>query len=206
MIDVSNIARTLAPMARGCKAFGSDFPTHLELALHRACKRFPGGITAAAKLIEIDADVLQKKLSPTCETHHLTADEAERLTLATQDPAGAIELARAAGLACVPMPRAADGSITQGMSDIAQSFSRVLAEFADATRDNAISPNECVRFERAITEHFIRCSTEIQRMRAIAESREPVVDVPQKKFGLMGRPTDDSYSSNRLSATAARPK
>jgi len=201
VIDVSNMPRTVAPGHRGCKAFGPSFPTRVVSAFYHACKRFPGGITEVAKRIEMSGDVLQKKLSPTCDTHNLTVDEAERITLATGDPAGAIELARAARLTCIPMPRADEGSLHKGMSDIAKEFSDLLNEFSQATTDNRISENECARFERESIELFVACSHELQRMRAMAASREPVIPEPRKKFAQTAPPTADPYVENRGAST-----
>lgn len=119
-------------------------------------------------------DVLQKKLSPMCDTHKLTLDEAEAITKAMHLVGGAIALARSAGLACVPIPRSEEGSLARGMSDVARDFSELLNEFAAATRDGLISENECARFECEATKLFIDVSVEIGRLRSAAESRERV--------------------------------
>jgi hypothetical protein len=156
----------------------------VSLALFHACKAYRGpaaignGITAVARLIGKDPDVLQKKLSPTCETHHLTLDEAEAITEATKIQAAAIELARVAGLVCIPMPgTAAEGSLMKGMSDIGREFAELLNTFNDGVSDNRITPNECDRFQREAIELFVACMTELGRMRALAESRNPIVSI-----------------------------
>lgn len=174
-IDLSGMGRTFVSPPIHSKSVRAPLRTcgPTALALYHATKRF--GITKAAELLGMSADVLRKKLSPTCDTHQLTLDEAERLTAAIADPAGAIEFARGAGLACIPMPRPEQGSLYKGMSDIGQEFADLLREFAEATRDNVISHNECARFEREVTDLFVACSQELARMRAAAASREPVM-------------------------------
>lgn len=155
-----------------------------KLALYHACKRFrPAdpklgtGITAVAKLIDMSPDVLQKKLSPTCETHHITLDEAEAITeVGIKD--AAVALASVAGYACVPMPGgAAEGSLMKGMSEIGKEFSDLLCAFDEALKDNAISPNECDTFQREALELFSATMAELGRMRALAHTRAPVIQM-----------------------------
>lgn len=151
---------------------------NVELAFFHACKRYPGGITAVAHLLKMNPDVLQKKLSPTCTSHHLNVDEAELITELVGDPAGAIELARAAGMACIPMAAAhGEGSLHKGMADVGKEFSDLMNEFSEATRDNKISPNECDRFQREAIELFSACMAELARMRVLAATRAPVVPI-----------------------------
>lgn len=156
-----------------------------SLALYHAVKRFPGnaklgvGIQAIARLLGKSEDVLQKKLNPACETHHITLDEAEEIVkLLGDDPSVAIAMANAVGLTCIPMP-ASDraGSLYKGMADIGQEFSELMREFSDATRDNMISPNECDRFQKEAVDLCGALFTELRRMRAYADTRAPVVPI-----------------------------
>jgi hypothetical protein len=153
-----------------------------SLALFHACKAYRGphgvgtGISAVARLIGRDPDVLQKKLSPTCDTHHLTLDEAEAISEITGIQAGAIELARAAGLACIPLPNMnIDGGLVKGMSDIGREFSELLNEFNLAMLDNLVTPSECDRFHRESIQLFVACMAELGRMRALAATRAPIM-------------------------------
>jgi hypothetical protein len=117
-------------------------------------KRFKGndkighGITAVAKLLDMSPDVLQKRLSPACETHAITLDQAEEISQLIGDPAAAIEFSRVMGMACIPMPRACEaGQLYRGASEVAKEFSEFFDAFQEATRDNAISPNEVQRLQ-----------------------------------------------------------
>jgi hypothetical protein len=150
----------------------------VSLTFYHLCRRYPGGITAVAHLMGMSADVLQKKLSPTCDTHHLMVDEAEAITQLTGDAAGAVEFARIAGLATVPMPGTGrEGSLYKGMADIGREFAELLEEFSAATQDNMISPNECDRFQKEMLDVFVAMSAELGRMRAMAATRAPVVPI-----------------------------
>lgn len=150
----------------------------VSITFYHLCRRYPGGITAVAHLMGMSPDVLQKKLSPTCETHHLMVEEAEAITELTRDPAGAIELARIAGLATVPMPGAGvDGTLHRGMAEIGRKFSSLLEEFSTATQDNVISPNECDRFQTEMLALFVEASAQLGRMRAMAATRAPVINL-----------------------------
>lgn len=152
------------------KAFGPRFPTRVLLALYHAAKRFPGGgITKVAELVEMDSDVLQKKLSPTCETHNLWLDEAERLMYAMRDPAPAIEFARAAGLACIPMPCVEDGQLQRSLADVAKEFADLVAASADAMRDGRMSQNEYAQIERQGAELIIAYTRHLACARAALE-------------------------------------
>jgi hypothetical protein len=156
----------------------------LALTFYHVCRRYPGGITAVANLMQMSPDVLQKKLSPNVETHHLNVDEAEAITQLTGDPAGAIELARVAHLACVPLPgQHREGSVMKGMSDIGHEFSEMLNEFNDAVKDNRISPNECDRFDREAIELFVQCMRESSRLRELAATRAPVIPIGNTRSG-----------------------
>lgn len=151
---------------------------NLTKTYYALCRRFPGGITAIANLMDMSADVLQKKLSPTCDTHHLNVDEAEAIDLITKDHAGAVEHARLNGYACIPMPDAnAEGSLHKGMAEIGREFSELMQEFAEATKDNMISPNEVERFKREAVELFAACMAEVGRMETLANTRAPVIPI-----------------------------
>lgn len=153
---------------------------NLTKTYYAICRRYPGGITAVANLLNMSADVLQKKVSPTCDTHHLNVDEAEAIDLITKDHAGAIEHARLNGYAVIPMPSAdAAGSLHKGMSDIGREFSELMNEFSEATKDNLISPNECERFKREAIELFAACMAEVGRMETMAATRASVVPIRQ---------------------------
>jgi hypothetical protein len=150
----------------------------VSLTFYHLCRRYPGGITAVAHLMRMSPDVLQKKLSPTCDTHHLMVDEAEAITELTGNPAGAIEFARVAHLATIPMPGAGQGgSLHKGMADIGREFAELLEEFSAATQDNLISPNECDRFQKEMVDVFVAMSAELGRMRAMADTRAQVIPI-----------------------------
>lgn len=150
----------------------------LPLTFYHLCRRYPGGITAVAHLMQMSPDVLQKKLSPNCDTHHLMVEEAEAITVLTGDPAGAIELARVAHMACIPMPgEHRDGSVMKGMSDVGKEFSDLLNAFNESVRDNSVSPNECDAFQREAVELFIACMNALTRMRELAATRAPVIPI-----------------------------
>lgn len=172
---------TVLPQSPRRTAFGPDHPTRAQVALHAACKSHPGdgvtkGIAYVAKLIGMDSDVLQKKLSPTCETHHLTLDEAERITLATQITVAADELARAAKCMCIP-DQSADsaGTLHEAMGDEMAADAAFVAEFAEATRDNLISDNESRRLSQKFSALISRGSRVLRLVRAKAATNEPVV-------------------------------
>lgn len=161
-----------------------DDVRNAALALYHACKVYKGpsgvgsGISAVARMIGKDPDVLQKKLSPNCDTHVLTLDEAEAIAAETGIQAAAIELARAAGLACIPLPSASsEGGLIKGMAEIGREFSELLNEFNSALTDNQVTPNECERFQRESIELFAACMAELGRMRALAATRAPVVPI-----------------------------
>jgi hypothetical protein len=151
---------------------------NLTRTYYAMCRRYPGGITAVAHLLGMGVDTLQKKLSPTCDTHHLNVDEAEAIDLLLTDKAGAIEHARLNGLACIPLPTfSEEGSIARGMSDIAREFGDVLRAFDEMMKDNRVTPNECEGVQRQILELHGECLANLARARALAASRAPVFSI-----------------------------
>lgn len=162
---------------------------NVSLAFYHACKRYPGtealgcrGITAVAKLLGMDPDVLQKKLSPTCDSHHLMVDEAEAITELIHDQAGAIELARVAGLATIPLPHTeTHGSLLKGVAEIGQEFTDLVNFLNESMSDNRVTPGECDRVQGKALELFAACIRELARMRALADSRGPII--PLREVG-----------------------
>jgi hypothetical protein len=154
----------------------------VSLTFYHLCRRYPGGIRAVAALLQMSEDTLGHKLSPRCTTHHLSVDEAEAITELTRDPAGAVDLARIAGMACVPLPQPGpDSSLMKGMSEIGREFSELLNAFNEAVQDNRISPNECDRFQRESLELFVACMSELAHMRRMAAERSPVIPIDRGK-------------------------
>lgn len=175
VIDLSNMGGTLGAPPIHSKSVRAPLrtPGAAALALYHATKRF--GITEAAASMGMSADVLRKKLSPTCDSHQLTLDEAERLTAVIADPAGAIAFALGAGMACITMPRAETGSVPQGFAELVKQFAEMASEYATATGDNVISENDCARFDHEGADVVVAIGVESRRLRAACATREPVV-------------------------------
>lgn len=151
---------------------------NLTTTYYALCRRYPGGIRAVANLLGMSDDVLQKKVSPTCTSHHLNVDEAEAIDQLTGDHAGAIEHARINGYACIPLPKASgEGSITRGMGAIAKEFSDVLTKFDEVMQDNRVTPNEVAAVRREIIELYSECLANLGRLEALSESRAPVFPI-----------------------------
>jgi hypothetical protein len=148
---------------------------NLTRTYYAMCRRYPGGITAVAHLLGMGVDTLQKKLSPTCDTHHLNVDEAEAIDQLLGDRAGAIEHARLNAMICIPCPSAVEeGSVARGLGDIAREFSDVVRKFDEIIQDNRVTPNECDALQREMVELHCECMAALGRLRTLSDTRAPV--------------------------------
>lgn len=130
-------------------------------AAHRIGHDYPGGMDALGPLMGCNARVLNNKINPRCESHHLTLIEAMRLQQITGRHDILIAEAEVLGYVCVPRAECVDTDITNALTRVCSEFGDYMREADIALRDNAITPNEVKRLEKELAE-LIQAATSLQ--------------------------------------------
>lgn len=104
--------------------FGIPRSGGVKDAAWRIARGYPGGIKAMAQRLDLPYDTFQKKVNPSCETHHLQLDEAVDMQVFAER--ADILYAMAADLqhVCLPVP-------TEAMGEIGLRLMRVGEEVGD---------------------------------------------------------------------------
>lgn len=121
-------------------------------AAHRIGHDFNGGMDALAPLIGVAARVLNNKLNPNCQTHHLTLVEAVRLQQITGKYDVLFAEADLLGYVCIARPDASDEDLSIALANTCAEFGDYMREVGDALRDQKITPNELKRLEKELAE------------------------------------------------------
>lgn len=121
-------------------------------AAHRIGHDYPGGMDSLAPRMGCNPRVLNSKLNPNCQSHHLTLIESVRL----QQLAGRADIlfaeADLLGFVCVPRPEAGDANITAALTRACAEFGDYMREADKALSDDKITPNEVKRLEKELSE------------------------------------------------------
>ncbi|TAN86147.1 MAG: hypothetical protein EPN14_00565 [Gallionella sp.] len=123
-------------------------------AAQRIGMGYPGGIPALAGRMGKHVRVLQAKLSPINDTHHLSLMEALEIQLMTGKADVLHAMATELGFVAVPLPVPGASS-----GDLLRSVTRMMAEVGDYAReveralgDGRVSDNERRRLAKELTE------------------------------------------------------
>lgn len=114
-------------------------------AAYKVAHAYPGGTEALGPRAGINAAVLRNKVNPNTATHHLTLEEAVRLTDLTGDTAMLQAWAAHAGFALQRLdaqPESA-ASIVMRLLQVTARHGDLSSAYADALADNVVTPNEC---------------------------------------------------------------
>lgn len=130
-------------------------------AAHRIGHDFQGGMDALAPQMGCNPRVLNNKINPRCESHHLTLVEAVRMQQITGRHDILFAEAEMLGYVCVPRAECADMDITYALTKACSEFGDYMREADRALRDNKVTPNEIKRLERELAE-LIQAATTLQ--------------------------------------------
>lgn len=112
----------------------------LKDIIYAEVHRYKGGCDAVALRMramgfpKMTGDTLQKKISTTCDTHHLRADEMEILQEILDTDRFAVELAKQRFMVCIPLVRFS-GVSDQELLDLVFKSEKERGEWAAACRD-----------------------------------------------------------------------
>ena len=142
----------------------------LDAAFHVAHDS-PGGIHALAARMATSPNVLNKKVDPNTDTHHLRLDEAVKISLLTQD--ARILQAFAGSLSHVAIPLTdnhddADMGLLDGFMQVIKEFGELTTAFQTAWADGAINSKELIRIKQEAQDVQSRLASFVQRIEQIA--------------------------------------
>lgn len=113
---------------------------------------YPGGMDSLAPRLGMNPRVLNSKLNPACQTHHLTMMESFRM----QQMTGRADILHAEadglGYVCIKRPENIDEDVSTLLADYCGESGDYLREVAKALHDNKITPNEAKRLQKELLE------------------------------------------------------
>lgn len=120
----------------------------LDAAFHTA-HDFPGGVPALAQRMgDVSPNVLNKKVDPRLDTHHLRLDEAVKMQSISGDPRILHAMAFTLHHVAIPVPDIKDDgdmSMLDGFMDILKELGEFSTEFQKSWADGVIKPDELER-------------------------------------------------------------
>lgn len=142
----------------------------LDAAFHVA-HDYPGGIHALAVRMATSPNVLNKKVDPNTDTHHLRLDEALKISLLTQDARILQAFAASLSHVAIPLPDIGDDGdmgLLDGFMQVIKELGELTTSFQTAWADGAINSKELSDIKQEAHDVQCRLAAFIQRIEQIA--------------------------------------
>lgn len=145
----------------------------LDAAFHTA-HDFPGGVPALAqRMAPMSPNVLNKKVDPNVDTHHLRLDESVKM----QSIAGDFRILHAMAFTlnhvAIPLPNfdaIGDMELLDGFMDIIRELGELTQEFQASWADGRITKNELSRIQSEGEDVQCRMAIFMQRIGSLVEA------------------------------------
>lgn len=144
--------------------------THLNIldaAFHLA-HDYKGGVPALAhRMGNISHNVLNNKVDPNKDSHHLRLDEALKISAITGDMRILHALSASLNHVSIPLPtipESSDMSLLDGFMDIIVELGQFTTEFQTAWADGDITPKEVDRLKKEASDVQQRLAAFVQRI------------------------------------------
>lgn len=145
----------------------------LDAAFHTA-HDFPGGVHALAQRMGgVSPNVLNKKVDPRSDTHHLRLDESVKIQSITGDYRMLQAMAFSLNHVAIPLPEVGDSgdmSMLDGFMDILKELGEFSKEFQTGWADGRISKDELDRIKLEAADVQGRFAMFVARITEISES------------------------------------
>jgi hypothetical protein len=143
--------------------------------VYRVAHDYPGGIRALAARMNKNPHVLQNKVNPNCETHHLTVEEAAQIADLTDTDDIARAFAERRNMVCVRLAQF-DGVSDMELLDLFLELETQKGEWVAAIK-KALSDGmlDAVEFERISKEfnEFCAAGAEVEsRLKSMVQERK----------------------------------
>jgi hypothetical protein len=140
-------------------------------AVYRLAHGYPGGVVALAARMGISPNTLQHKVNPHADGHHTYIEDAEAMTVFSQDPQVAQSLALACGHVCLPVAKTGRGELAFEIAAVGKEFGDVMAATLKALEDGKVTNRELAEFDKQFQEHLAA----VIRLRGELVARIPVM-------------------------------
>lgn len=144
----------------------------MDAAFHTA-HDFPGGVPALAqRMAPMSPNVLNKKVDPNAETHHLRLDESVKMQSITGDYRILHAMAFTLNHVAIPLPKvddASDMAILDGFMEIVSELGELTREFQTSWADGRITKKEMDRIKSEAEDVQCRLAMFVQRIGSLAE-------------------------------------
>jgi len=148
--------------------------TNVQDAAFHTAHDFPGGVAALAQRMgDVSPNVLNKKVDPNAESHHLRLDESVKMQSITGDTRILKAMAFALNHVVIPlpdMPESGDASLLDSFMDIINEMGEFTQAFQQAWADGEVTSKELARIEGEAVDVQTRFAAIVARI------REMVVD------------------------------
>lgn len=141
-------------------------------SIYNAAHGYKGGIPALAVRMNKSPNVLQNKVNPNCDTHHVTVEEAAQIA----DLAECDEIAKAfavrRNMICVPVVEhegASDMEILDLVIAMNKAESELLEEMRKALADGKVSQKEMAAIRKEAHEHMAAIAELVSRIEGMVE-------------------------------------
>lgn len=145
----------------------------LDAAFHTA-HDFPGGVPALAqRMAPMSPNVLNKKVDPNVDSHHLRLDESVKMQSITGDFRILHAMAFTLNHVAIPLPKITDASdmeLLDGFMEIVRELGELTNEFQESWADGRITKKELARIHSEGEDVQCRLAMFMQRIGSLVES------------------------------------
>lgn len=143
----------------------------LDAAFHTA-HDFPGGVPALAqRMAPMSPNVLNKKVDPNSESHHLRLDESVKMQSITGDYRILHAMAFTLNHVAIPLPHfedAGDMELLDGFMDIIRELGELTKEFQSSWADGRITLTELAKIKSEAEDVQCRLAMFVSRLSNLA--------------------------------------
>ena len=126
----------------------------LKMAVYHAVHDYPGGVGAVAGAHGRNASVLQNKLNPNMDSHHINLSDLEQIIISTQDQRilQSICSLYGAGYFMLPHCEAENASLMEKCADVNRELGELMQEISASLADGKVTRDEIRALDRALME------------------------------------------------------
>jgi hypothetical protein len=143
--------------------------TNVQDAAFHTAHDFPGGVAALAQRMgDVSPNVLNKKVDPRLESHHLRLDESVKMQSITGDFRILQAMAFTLNHVVIPMPdmpESGDAALLDAFMDIINEMAEFTQAFQQSWADGKVTSKEVDRMEGEAADVQARFAVIVSRMR-----------------------------------------
>lgn len=138
----------------GSKERAENCLLSLPMACYHAVRDLPGGVGAVAGQHGRNAAVLQNKLNPNMDTHHVNLCDLEQIIISTQDHRILQSLCSLYGAQFFILPQCAsdETGLLEKSATVARELSELMQEVSASLADGKVSADEVKALDKAFME------------------------------------------------------